>query len=66
MQVGLYEGTKHTLGTALKQNGEDDHVLTQVFGHADVRSVLPYARVQNATDRRAVIRLHPVAVVDPM
>ena len=58
VKIGLYEGTKHTLGTLLKSAGEDDRVIAQVFGHADIRSVLPYARVKNATVRAALLRLH--------
>ncbi len=57
VRVSLYEGTKHTLGTALKAAGEDDRVIAMLFGHSDARSVEPYARVQTTTVRSAVSRL---------
>ncbi|MEE9607454.1 MAG: hypothetical protein V3U03_06905, partial [Myxococcota bacterium] len=57
VRVSLYEGTKHTLGTALKAAGEDDRVIAMLFGHSDTRSVEPYARVQTTTVRSAVSRL---------
>jgi len=43
--VSLYEGTKHTLMTALKNAGADDRVLAQLAGHSDFRSVERYARL---------------------
>jgi site-specific recombinase XerD len=58
LEIGLYEGTKHTLGTLLKSAGEDDRVIAELFGHADIRSILPYARVKNTTVRAALMRLH--------
>ena len=58
VRVGLYEGTKHTLGTLLKEQGVEDRVLARIFGHADVRSVQPYARIGDATLRNALAQLH--------
>ncbi len=43
--VSLYEGTKHSLMTALKSAGADDRVLAQLAGQADFRSVERYARL---------------------
>ncbi len=42
----LYEGTKHTRATYLKALGADDRVLAAAMGHADPRSVRPYAQIQ--------------------
>jgi hypothetical protein len=46
VQVSLYEGTKHSFGTAAKAAGIEDRVLAQVFGHADPRSVSRYAKLE--------------------
>jgi len=42
VKVGLYEGTKHSLGTALVSDGVDERVVQKLFGHADVRSTRRY------------------------
>jgi len=57
VKVGLYEGTKHTLGTALKALGADDRVIAELFGHSDPRSVQYYAKVQSQTVRSAVAQI---------
>ncbi len=59
MKCSLYEGTKHSLGTALKAAGVEDRVIQQRFGHADIRSVQAYARIGDGTLREALARLHP-------
>jgi site-specific recombinase XerD len=59
VKCSLYEGTKHSLGTALKAKGVEDRVIQQLFGHADIRSVQAYARIEDATQREAMARLHP-------
>ena len=33
--------------------------LQQLFGHADIRSVQTYARIEDGTLREAMARLHP-------
>jgi site-specific recombinase XerD len=55
--VGLYEGTKHSTATHLKSLGADDRVLAELMGHADLRSVEKYARVQSSAIRAALSRL---------
>jgi site-specific recombinase XerD len=37
--------------------GVDDRVIADLFGHSDVRSVLPYAKVQTAVVRNALGQL---------
>ena len=64
VQCSLYEGTKHTLGTALKAAGVEDRVIQQLFGHADIRSVQAYARIEDGTLREAMARLHRGASED--
>ena len=59
VQCSLYEGTKHSLGTALQAAGVEDRVIQQLFGHADIRSVQTYARIEDGTLREAMARLHP-------
>ena len=44
-QIGVYEGTKHTLGTELRREGVPLDVIQAVFGHADARSTERYARL---------------------
>ncbi len=56
-RVGVYEGTKHPLGTALKDEGVDDRVIAALFGHTDVRSVLPYSKVRPTAVGSALARL---------
>jgi integrase len=55
--VSLYAGTKHTLGTALKDRGVDDATLAELFGHADQRSVRPYRLIRPSAVRGALRRL---------
>jgi len=43
----------------LKAVGVEDRVIQQLFGHADIRSVQTYARIEDATLREAMGRLHP-------
>lgn len=57
VEVGLYEGTKHCTATYLKSQGVDDRVLAELMGHADIRSVEKYARVQSAMILQALSRL---------
>ena len=59
MKCSLYEGTKHSLGTALKAVGVEDRVIQQLFGYADIRSVQAITHTENATLREATARLHP-------
>ena len=63
--IGLYEGTKHTTGTALAEAGETDETLASLFGHADQRSVKPYRRVRPTAVRSALRRLERGPGVDP-
>jgi len=37
----------------------ESRVIQQLFGHADIRSVQAYARIEDATLREAMARLHP-------
>jgi site-specific recombinase XerD len=37
----------------------EDRVIQLLFGHADIRSVQTYARIEDATLRAAMARLHP-------
>jgi site-specific recombinase XerD len=39
-------------------------VIQQLFGHADIRSVQTYARIEDATLREAMARLHPRSADD--
>ncbi len=57
VKVSLYEGTKHSLGTALKAAQVDDRTIAKLFGHADQRSVAVYAKVDTSTVRSALGRL---------
>ena len=57
VRVSLYEGTKHSLGTALKSAGVEDRVLAQLFGHSDVRSVERYAKLETEVIRSTLARL---------
>jgi site-specific recombinase XerD len=36
----------------------EDRVIQQLFGHADIRSVQAYARIEDSTLREAMARLH--------
>jgi hypothetical protein len=54
--VGNYEGTKHSLGTALKDENVDDGTIAALFGHSDTRSVEPYAKIRPNV-RSALARL---------
>ncbi len=42
VKVSLYEGTKHSLGTALIADGVDERIVQKLFGHADIRSTRMY------------------------
>ncbi len=57
VQAALYEGTKHSLGTALKGANIDDRTIAKLFGHADQRSVEVYAKVETSTVRSALKRI---------
>jgi integrase len=57
----LYEGTKQSLSTPLTAVGVEDRVIQQLFGHADIRSVQTYARIEDATLREVMARLHPLS-----
>ena len=61
--MGLYEGTKHTLGTALAE--ATDATLATLFGHADNRSVKPYRKVRPVAVRSALRSLQRGPRVDP-
>jgi hypothetical protein len=39
-------------------------VIQQLFGHADIRSVQTYARIEDATLREAMARFHPRSADD--
>jgi site-specific recombinase XerD len=39
----------------------EDRVIQQLFGHADIRSVQTYARIEDATLREVMARLHPLS-----
>ena len=55
--VSLYEGTKHSLMTALKSAGANDRVLAQLAGHSDFRSVERYARLETELLRSTLRRI---------
>jgi hypothetical protein len=57
VRVSLYEGTKHSFGTAAKAAGVEDRVLAHIFGHSDTRSVARYGRLELDTVRSALGRL---------
>ncbi len=57
-QASLYEGTKHTLGTLLKNLGVDDRDIATIFGHGDIRSVAHYAKIAETSTRATLERLH--------
>src|SRR4029453_11080687 len=59
VRVSLYEGTKHSLATALKGAGVDDRVIARLLGHGDPRSVERYSKVQTAVIASALARLRP-------
>jgi hypothetical protein len=63
--VGNYEGTKHSLGTALKDENVDDRTIAALFGHSDTRSVEPYAKIRPSNVRAALARVNCVSSVYP-
>ena len=56
VKVRLYEGTKHSFGTRLREEGVDLDAIKDVMGHADRRSTERYARL---TGRGVVHALRP-------
>ena len=55
--ISLYQGTKHTTGTALHEAGVQDRTIADFFGHADARSVVPYTKVRPQAVVRALGKL---------
>jgi integrase len=45
VDVGLYEGTKHSRATQLLAEGISERVLQEILGHKDARSTRKYARI---------------------
>lgn len=60
--VGLYEGTKHTLATDAVRRGVPERALQAFLGHSDVRSTRRYARM---ADEALVAVLRRPALADP-
>ena len=56
VKVRLYEGTKHSFRTHLREEGVDLDAIKDVMGHADRRSTERYARL---TERGVVHALRP-------
>ena len=52
----LYEGTKHSLGTALVAQGVSIDSVRKVMGHADVRTTELYAKLGDDAVVRALRR----------
>ncbi len=55
-QIGVYEGTKHSLGTELRREGVPLNVIQAVFGHDDASSTERYARL---ADTAVIASLNP-------
>ena len=55
--VALYEGTKHTLATALAEAGVTDATIAALLGHSDERSVRPYRKIRPSAVRGALAKL---------
>ncbi len=53
VDVGLYEGTKHTAATKWLRQGADERTIQEILGHSDVRSTRKYAQLE----KRAVVRV---------
>ena len=53
-RVGVYEGTKHSLGTALRGKAVPLDVIQAIFCHADARSTERYARLGDQAVVRAL------------
>lgn len=54
IHVGLYEGTKHSVGTALIEEGVDERAVQALFGHADLRTTRLYAKLRDPALARAL------------
>jgi integrase len=57
VRVSLYEGTKHSMATALTSAGVGDRVIATILGHSDERSVRKYARLEPEVIRSALGRI---------
>ncbi len=51
--MGLYEGTKHSRGTALVEGGARMEEVQALFGHKDRRSTEKYAKLRG----RALVKM---------
>jgi len=47
LEIGLYEGTKHSRATDLLRQGVSERVLQALLGHRDARSTRRYARLSD-------------------
>jgi hypothetical protein len=45
VEIGLYEGTKHSRATDLLRQGVSERTLQALLGHRDARSTRRYARL---------------------
>lgn len=45
LDVGLYQGTKHSLGTQAINRGVSERLLAEFFGHKDMKSTKRYSKV---------------------
>lgn len=46
VEIGCYQGTKHSLGTQAINRGVSERLLAEFFGHRDLRSTRRYSKVQ--------------------
>ncbi len=56
IEVGLYEGCKHALGTHLTSQGVQERHIQWLFGHADPRSTRRYAQLADVALVRGLKR----------
>ena len=46
VEIGCYQGTKHSLGSQAINRGVSERLLAEFFGHRDLRSTRRYSKVQ--------------------
>lgn len=49
IDIGCYQGTKHSLGTQAINRGVSERLLAEFFGHRDLRSTRRYSKIQTET-----------------
>jgi integrase len=49
IDIGCYQGTKHSLGSQAINRGVSERLLAEFFGHRDLRSTRRYTKVQTET-----------------